>query len=186
MFAVPMTNDPFGSHHVVLSGCSGGGKSTLLAELSRRGFPVVPEPGRRIVEEELQRDGSALPWIDLAAFANRAIEVALNDRHRLDGTAGWVFFDRSIVDAVAALEHATGNSASAILEKSAPYHRQVFITPPWPEIFASDRARQHRLNDAIAEYERLLLAYSALGYEMIHLPKVGVEERTDLLLHYLR
>ena len=37
------------SRHVVLSGCSGGGKSALLAELSSRGFETVEEPGRRIV-----------------------------------------------------------------------------------------------------------------------------------------
>jgi predicted ATPase len=34
---------------VVISGCSGGGKSTLLAELARRGYRTVEEPGRRIV-----------------------------------------------------------------------------------------------------------------------------------------
>ena len=37
---------------IILSGCSGGGKSTLLAELARRGFATVEEPGRRIVIEE--------------------------------------------------------------------------------------------------------------------------------------
>lgn len=59
------------SRHVVLSGCSGGGKSTLLSALGRRGWVVVPEPGRRIVEEEQRGDGRALPWVDLAAFAMR-------------------------------------------------------------------------------------------------------------------
>lgn len=37
---------------VVISGCSSGGKSTLLAELGRRGYAVVDEPGRRIVKDE--------------------------------------------------------------------------------------------------------------------------------------
>jgi predicted ATPase len=37
---------------VVISGCSGGGKSTLLAELGRRGHTVI---GRRIVIEEMLR-----------------------------------------------------------------------------------------------------------------------------------
>jgi AAA domain len=37
---------------VVISGCSGGGKSTLLIELGRRGYATVEEPGRRIVKEE--------------------------------------------------------------------------------------------------------------------------------------
>src|SRR5262245_63699753 len=64
---------------VTISGCSGGGKSTLLQELARRGFATVAEPGRRIVAEELQRGGTALPWADAAAFARRAIEVSLAD-----------------------------------------------------------------------------------------------------------
>ena len=46
---------------VVISGCSGGGKSTLLAELGRRGHSTVEEPGRRIVAQELQQGGRALP-----------------------------------------------------------------------------------------------------------------------------
>jgi predicted ATPase len=61
---------------VVISGCSGGGKSTLLAELGRRGHSIVEEPGRRIIKQELQDGGAALPWIDAAAFARRAIAMA--------------------------------------------------------------------------------------------------------------
>ena len=49
---------------VTISGCSGGGTSTLLAEFQRRGFATIEEPGRRIVGEELNRGGSALPWVD--------------------------------------------------------------------------------------------------------------------------
>ena len=45
---------------VVISGCSGGGKSTLLTELGRRGYMTVEEPGRRIVKEELLGNGLAL------------------------------------------------------------------------------------------------------------------------------
>jgi len=57
---------------IVISGCSGGGKSTLLSELKRRGHAVVDEPGRRIIAEEMGSGGQALPWVDLAAFAERA------------------------------------------------------------------------------------------------------------------
>jgi predicted ATPase len=60
---------------VIISGCSGSGKSTLLAELGQRGFATVEEPGRRIVREELAGDGSALPWVNAAAFARRAIAM---------------------------------------------------------------------------------------------------------------
>ena len=65
---------------VVISGCSGGGKSALLSELGRRGHGVVEEPGRRILAEELEDTGGALPWVNLAAFAQRAIAISLGSR----------------------------------------------------------------------------------------------------------
>lgn len=174
------------SRHVVLSGCSGGGKSTLLAVLARRGFPTVSEPGRRIVEEELRGDGKALPWVDLAAFARRAIDMAAEDRRQAARKSGWVFFDRSLIDAAVALEHATGQPASVVLDQFERYHSQVFLTPPWIEIYVSDHERRHGLEDAILEYDRLLTAYGALGYETIVLPKLGVSDRADFVLNLLR
>jgi predicted ATPase len=61
---------------IVISGCSGGGKSTLVAEFARRGYATVKEPGRRIVEDEKRGAGTALPWVDMAAFSRRAIAMA--------------------------------------------------------------------------------------------------------------
>jgi predicted ATPase len=92
-------------HFVLISGCSGGGKSTLLAELHRQGHAIVEEPGRRIVQEEARTGGQALPWIDMAAFLRRALATALNDhKNARAGTGKWVFFDRGLVDAAAALQ----------------------------------------------------------------------------------
>ena len=173
------------SRHVVLSGCSGGGKSTLLGELARRGFRTVPEPGRRIVERELRGAGKALPWVDLEAFARAAIAVASADRESVRGVSGWVFFDRGLVDAAVALEVAAGIPAPQTLERTAPYHPVVFLAPPWPEIFATDEERRHDFTAAASEYERLCRAYRDLGYETFLLPKAAVEARADFVLDHL-
>jgi predicted ATPase len=117
---------------VVISGCSGGGKSTLLAELAGRGYAVVEEPGPRIVQEELAGRGAALPWVDGAAFARRAMAVALADRMAARRLSGWVFFDRGLIDAAAALQHATGEPVLATVGQLHRYHRRVFFAPPWP------------------------------------------------------
>jgi predicted ATPase len=167
---------------VVISGCSGGGKSTLLAELARRGHAVVEEPGRRIVLEEKNSSGSALPWVDMAAFSRRAMAMALADRASACALKGWVFFDRGLVDAAASLQHLTGEHVLASLGQTHRYHRRVFLTPPWPEIYANDPERRHGLDAALAEYSRLLDAYASLGYEIFILPKVGVAERADFVL----
>ena len=123
---------------VVISGCSGGGKSTLLAELARRGYATVEEPGRRIVRQELETGGSALPWTDPVAFARRAIAVAIADREAAAAHEAFVFFDRGLVDAAVALEHLTGEPAAPLVQ-AHPYHPTVFLTPPWPEIFTTTR-----------------------------------------------
>src|SRR6478735_8094894 len=60
--------------------------------------------GRRIVQDELQQGGSALPWRNPIDFARRALATAITDYDRQAASArqgGWVFFDRGIVDAAA-------------------------------------------------------------------------------------
>ena len=170
---------------VVISGCSSGGKSTLIAELAKRRYAVVDEPGRRIVKEELARGGSALPWVDRVAFARRAIAIALADRAVAGSLDGWVFFDRGLLDAAAALEHMTGEPVATALGEANRYHRRVFLAPPWPEIYKTDPERSHGMDVALAEYSRLLETYPSLGYEVLILPKVGVSERADFILNAL-
>jgi predicted ATPase len=170
---------------VVLSGCSGGGKSTLLAELARRGHSVVEEPGRRIVREETARGGTALPWVDAEAFIRRAIEMALEDRRRAEAMHGWVFFDRGLFDAISALTDMTGEPVLRQLGQKHRYHGTVFLTPPWPEIYETDPERKHGLAQAAAEYVRLVRDYGALAYETVEVPKLPVEQRADFVLSHL-
>lgn len=169
---------------MIVSGCSGGGKSTLLAELQRRGFAIVDEPGRRIVRDELRGDGSALPWIDTVKFARRAVAMSQADIAAAAPEHGLVFFDRGLIDAAVALEHVGGEPARATIGPHR-FHQRVFLTPPWPEIYVCDDERQHAFNAAVEEYERLLTAYPALGYEVVVLPKVSVAERADFVLRML-
>ena len=176
---------PLSDRFVVISGCSGGGKSTLLAELARRGHAVVEEPGRRVIAETLASDGSALPSIDMQAFARRAIEVSLRDRAEAQRHEGWVFFDRGLIDAAVALEHASGEPAAESLCREHRYHREVFLTPPWPEIYRQDADRQHDIASAHDEYERLIAAYPRLGYNVVILPKAPIEDRAAFLLERL-
>ncbi|GFO80862.1 MAG: ATPase [Methyloceanibacter sp.] len=170
---------------VVISGCSGGGKSALLEELRRRGHAVVEEPGRRVVKEELGGDGSALPWVDAETFARRILDMALADREKARALQGWVFFDRGLIDAAAALEHATGEPAVTEFGAAHRFHPRVFLAPPWPEIYETDGERRHDFSAATDEYLRLLDIYVRLGYETTILPKIAVTVRAEFVLDSL-
>ena len=64
---------------VVLSGCSGGGKSSLLSELARRGYAVVEESGRQIVREQTYLGGDIFPWTKPRKFVELC--MALTAEH---------------------------------------------------------------------------------------------------------
>lgn len=173
---------PLANRFVLISGCSGGGKSTLLAELERRGHAVVEEPGRRIVAEEKAGSGSALPWADMAAFARRAVAMSRADLSNARDRGGLVFFDRGLVDAAVALEHSAGMPYRETIGSRRPYANPVFLAPPWPEIFTQDPDRRHGLTSAIEEFERLQAVFAGMNYDIQILPKTDVKQRADFVL----
>ncbi len=168
--------------YILITGCSGGGKSTLLTELARRGHHVIAEPGRRIVRAALAGAPEPLPWKAPAEFARRALDLAFSDLETAATLTGPVFFDRGVVDAAIALEHADGSPADQTLGPALHYGNPVFLTLPSPEIFGTDPERRHDFDAALDEYERLRDALPRLDYTARDLPKSTVSDRADLIL----
>lgn len=168
---------------IVISGCSGGGKSTLLDELARRGHRAFTEPGREIVKSELASGGDALPWKNVQRFAERCIAHAI-EQLKASEKDTLAFFDRSIIDAVSALKHlnlTVPDAARRTLEQR-PYAHHVFMAPPWPELFAADSERRHSFEESKSEFERLLVSYKNLGHQTVLIPRRSVAERADFIL----
>ncbi|MCA8900703.1 MAG: AAA family ATPase [Hyphomonas sp.] len=165
---------------IVISGCSSGGKSSLLAELAGRGYRTVEEPGRRIV-----RAGQALPWQNMEAFLRAALALAAEDMGHGRGEDGPVFFDRGLVDAASALAALSGGDPADLLAPYERYHPLAFLAPPWPDIYETDAERRHGFEEAVAEFDRLARDYPALGYHAVLLPKVSVAARADFVLSAL-
>lgn len=171
------------NNYIVISGCSGGGKSTLLAELANRGYSIVWEPGRQIVKEQLAIDGDALPWTNIDKFLDLALSRYLFQFNSQDAQQQFVFFDRGIIDAVQL--HDTQSKYFQNTAEKFRYNRLVFLVPPWEEIFAKDTERQHDFKAAKKEFDELLIKYKKFGYETILLPKASVQERADFILETL-
>ncbi len=168
---------------IILSGCSAGGKSTLLRELERRSYAIVAEPGRKIVQQQQASGGNALPWSDMRAFLELTLEQALADHQQQHDSP--VFFDRSLIDAAAGLARLGQPQWLERLRDDCRYHPQVFLTPPWPELYQQDAQRKLAMTEALLEYEHLIQVYPTLGYEIHLLPKTGVAKRADWLLDRL-
>ena len=170
-----MSSDP---RRILITGCSGGGKSTLIAALTAAGLATVPEPGRRIIAAVRAGQPGALPWDDPLGFARHALEMARGDFHAAPG--GPVFFDRGVIDAACAVRHLTGQPLAELVA-GVRYHDPVFLAPPWREVFAPDDDRQHGFDAAVAEYARIADALTELDHGVALLPRATVAARVSFV-----
>lgn len=172
---------------VIISGCSGGGKSTLLTALAARGHAVHAEAGRQVVKEQLYIGGDALPWADAGKFVQLTISRTMHNMILAAGTGRLTFFDRGIVDQVSGCYEAGLPLPDHLWAAASLFrcHRLVFLAPPWPEIFRNDAERRHSFEHAAASYAPLRAAYERLGYEAVELPKVTAGARAAFVLERL-
>ncbi|EHL97353.1 hypothetical protein HMPREF9946_04233 [Acetobacteraceae bacterium AT-5844] len=172
---------------IVITGGPGSGKSTLVAALAAAGLPHMPEAGRAIIQDQQAIGGTALPWADRAAFAEAMLGWELRSYREARGLTGPVLFDRGVPDVIGYLE-LCGLPVPAHLECAASlfrYGRQVFIAPPWREIFGQDAERKQGWQEAQATYDAMRRVYTRLGYTLVPLPLRTVEERVAFLRRHL-
>lgn len=172
---------------IVVTGGPGSGKTSLIDALQERGFPRSVEAGRAIIQDEVRAGGTALPWGDRQAYADRMLARELASYGMADGLAGPVFFDRGLPDIIGYLELCSLPVPAAIeaAARRFRYDAMVFIAPPWPEIFVQDAERKQDQVEAERTCAAMARVYPALGYTLVALPCVDVEARVDFVLERL-
>ncbi len=168
----------------VVTGGPGSGKSSLLAEIQRHGYSTSGEAGRAIIQDQVAIQGRALPWNDRQLFAELMLCRDMRSYHNAEQTTGTFFFDRGVPDVLGYL-HLCGLSEPGHLKKAAEifrYNRVVFIAPPWPEIFHQDSERKQDFDEAVRTFHSLHETYRTLGYELIELPRVSIQDRAEFVL----
>lgn len=172
----------------IVTGGPGSGKSSLIDELERSGFPRSAEAGRAIIQDQVSIGGRALPWDDRLLFSELMLCWEMRSYRMAQTLPAPVFFDRGVPDVLGYLR-LIGQPIPKHMRNAAEtfrYHPHVFIAPPWPEIFHFDRERKQDFDEAVRTYEALAATYPAFGYQLIELPRVSVEERVRFVLQHVR
>lgn len=184
-----MKNNNTTQKFYIITGGPGAGKTSLLEELDRIGFKTAPEEGRRIIKEQLSSGGSGLPWINKELFAELMFEASVKTFQQMIQSCDTapVFFDRGILDTIGylKLEKLPVPGQMEITAREMEYHKNVFILPPWNEIYENDPERKQTLEVAEHTFECMYETYREYGYHIIEVPKVTVEQRIKFILNTL-
>jgi predicted ATPase len=133
---------------IVLTGAPGTGKTSIIEVLENKGFNVIPEPARTVINSYRKYSPELLPHLSIEnrerfqlIIQNEAI------KNFDDNTSG--IFDRSIIDEVG-YRNLHKMDISKELKEAAITKRydKVFIFPIWQEIFRNDDVRSETLEEA--------------------------------------
>lgn len=154
--------------------------------LEQLGYSVVTEVGRKIIQEEILRNGTALPWKNKVAFRDAMIDGEIKNFKAQDNSV-LTFFDRSIIDVYgySKLEQIAVTDLLLKCCDELTYHKKVFIFPPWAAIYENDIERKQDFTQAVATYHEMKDAYEEFGYELIDVPKTSAPERAKFILENL-
>ncbi len=164
----------------VLTGGPCAGKTTTIDELERRGHPVLAEPARLIIEEQLAAgktiqeivgDPDWLPSIVRRAYSQESTVP----RDRLH------FFDRAIPDSLAyyrIAQRPVEDFFNAAMQEIR--YRKVFLLDLVE--YETDHARSETPEQAMIIHGQIREAYIDQGYEIVEVPVMPVAQRADFIL----
>ena len=168
----------------VITGGPGTGKTTLINELSRIGYPIVPEVARQIIEEEQKKENGILPWSDLYTFQQRVVQRQVDLEARVRGDI--TFVDRGIVDNLAYC-HIGGIVVPPELERIhfKDRYKNVFVLDFLPN-YENDIQRTEDISLAKRIHATLQIVYEKVGYNPVLVPVMELEQRVAYVLDTIK
>ena len=179
-----LLSTPFGiqTNWHVITGAACSGKTTLIDLLAEKGFQMVPEIPRQVIEREVAK-GRTLEKI----FGSEADERAMTDmqrriEHGLRAT-DVAFLDRALPDFLYFWQLFGLNPNELLTECSHHRYASVFILDLLPLQLDGARIEDEAYTALFDEW--LVRDYSALGHCVVRLPVLSPEERLAFVLDSL-
>ena len=172
------------SKRVIITGAPGTGKSSIIEALRDLGHHVFDEVAREVIKVEMEKGSDHVPWLDMTNFSIKVVE---GQKKQHESTKELSFFDRGIPDVLAYMRYGKVPLFKELEDalEAFRYHKYVFITPPWEEIYVNDEERKETFEESVLIHNHLKEAYESLGYNIIEIPKSEVSERIKFIINYL-
>ena len=171
---------------IVITGGPGAGKTTLLLALQARGYTIVGDSARTIIQDRRRRGLSPRP--SAYEFAQETLRMDIENFVHHAVTSGHVFFERSVLDALCGLDRVSplNEGELSLWLSKYQYCSKVFVLPPWKAIYVNDAERDHTFEHAESVNRIVQEWYRRCGYQVLEVPMVSVDERCRYVVKELQ
>ena len=167
----------------VITGAPCSGKTAVIRKLEQLGYQVVHEVARAYIDKELKK-GKSIARIktDVLSFERHILNKKIEIEKSLSKDAT-VFLDRAVPDSIGYYILEGLNPDEPIKKSKKILYKKVFFFERLE--FEKDRVRSE--DDHIADRLDHFLkeSYKMLGYKIIIVPVLTVEDRVDFILKHL-
>lgn len=169
---------------IVITGGPGTGKTMVINELLKRKFNCMVEISREIILDAKKKGIDQLFLTDPLLFSELLLEGRITQFKEADLVKSKIiFFDRGIPDIHSYMKYLGTKYPDTYVVKSKFYkYSQVFLMPPWEEIYTSDNERYESYEQSLHIYQHIKNGYLNLGYEITEVPHGTISERTNFIL----
>jgi len=170
---------------IVITGGPGTGKTSIINELTKRGYLCSEEVSRQIILEAQKKGIEQLFLTDPLLFSQMLLEGRIKqftDAESLNES--FTFIDRGIPDIVAYMNYIGSEYPEPFVKACKNYiYDHVFILAPWQDIYKSDNERYESFDQALLIHDCLLDTYTTYGYELHDVPFDTITKRADFILN---
>jgi predicted ATPase len=173
---------------IVITGGPGTGKSTIIEELTKLNYTCMPEISRDItlnakkkgIDQLFLKNPLLFSQLLLDGRENQFLEASVMNNKK-------VFFDRGIPDVHGYMNYLGVTYPKNYIEKSNQHrYSNIFMMPPWEEIYTTDNERYESYEQSLAIYNHLKKTYIQLNYDIVEVPIGNVQERVHFILNTIQ
>ena len=182
------------NHKIVITGGPSTGKTSIIKALEEDGFFCFPEFIRSITQEAKNNDAINIVSNPIASvsdpydFNTQLINGRINQyKDPIVNSKDIAFYDRGIPDVLAYMDLFKQTYDAPFIKACKDYlYDQIFLLPPWKEIYISDAERYESFEEAQQIHHHLLETYTKFGYNCIEVPFGNVKERSTFILQHTK
>jgi len=167
------------SNWYVITGGPSSGKTTVLKELEKKGYIIYYEAARIFIDGEIKKGKSLIEIRREPEFSREVLKIKIEIEKNAPQNK-IVFFDRAIPDSVAYYQIHGMDSKEVFKFSKKNVYKKVFFFEQLS--FEQDYARNEDAKTTQKLGNFLKESYKILGYEIINIPAVSVEERVQKIL----